>query len=113
MSFDIITAAELAERLQASGLDQTVQLIDVREPHELELAALPGFQRFSLSESGQWASRISELLDPNKETIVLCHHGMRSAQMCGYLISQGFTQVKNLHGGIDAYSAVDPRVPSY
>ncbi|PLZ34411.1 rhodanese-related sulfurtransferase, partial [Fischerella thermalis WC559] len=53
-------------------------------------------------------------LDPDAETLVLCHHGIRSAQMCQWLVNQGFTNVKNISGGIDAYSMlVDPSIPVY
>ncbi|MDW8452067.1 MAG: hypothetical protein RML39_01250 [Oscillatoriaceae cyanobacterium SKYGB_i_bin93] len=46
--------------------------------------------------------------------MVLCHHGIRSAYMCKWLSQQGFTNVKNVVGGIDAYAlAVDPKVPRY
>jgi len=107
-----ITVQELAQRLQTGDV-AGVQLIDVREAHEVELAALPGFQRLSLSESGQWAPRILEILDPEAETLVLCHHGMRSAQMCSFLVSQGFTNVKNIQGGIASYSTIDKTVPRY
>ncbi|WP_218080560.1 rhodanese-like domain-containing protein [Anthocerotibacter panamensis] len=113
MSFSTISVQELAERLSQNQDKSTIQLVDVREPQELELAALPGFRRFSLSEFGQWGPQLGELLDPHKETIVLCHHGMRSAQMCGYLVEQGFSQVRNVRGGIDAYTQVDPTVPRY
>jgi rhodanese-related sulfurtransferase len=112
MSMGVITASELFQRIQEETLSQ-VQLVDVREPQELDLASIPGFQRFSLSESGQWAPCITELLDPEIETIVLCHHGMRSAQMCGFLVQQGFTQVWNVQGGIDAFSAYDSAVKRY
>jgi len=45
---------------------------------------------------------------------VLCHHGIRSGQMCQWLRSQGFTAVRNITGGIDAYSQqVDASVPRY
>jgi rhodanese-related sulfurtransferase len=44
----------------------------------------------------------------------MCHHGMRSAQMCQWLTQQGFTNVKNIVGGIDAYSVgVDSSIPRY
>lgn len=93
---------------------QELQLIDVRESMELEIASLPGFQTFSLSEFPVWSENIATSLDPHKETLVLCHHGVRSSQMCQWLVTQGFTQVKNIVGGIDAYSsAVDPTVPRY
>lgn len=53
-------------------------------------------------------------LDPGKQTIVLCHHGVRSMHASQYLIQQGFSSVYNVTGGIDAYSRqVDPRVPLY
>ncbi|WP_287127823.1 rhodanese-like domain-containing protein [Candidatus Cyanaurora vandensis] len=110
MSVGVVTVQELAARL---GQLDAVQLVDVREPEELALAALPGFRRFSLSEYGTWGPQITELLDPDCETLVLCHHGVRSAQMCGFLVSQGFTQVKNIWGGIAAYSDLDPTVPHY
>jgi len=93
---------------------QQVQLLDVREPQELEIAELPGFQNLPLSRFSQWSDQIHQHLDPQTETLVLCHHGIRSAQMCQWLQSQGFTRVKNVAGGIDAYAArIDPTVPRY
>ncbi len=90
------------------------QFVDVREPQELELAQIDGFQNLPLSAFGEWSSQILTILDPEKETLVLCHHGMRSAQMCHWLMQQGFINVKNVAGGIDAYSVlVDPTVPRY
>jgi rhodanese-related sulfurtransferase len=107
-----ISVQELAERLKMSPAD--LQLIDVREPHEVEIAALEGFQILPLSQFSQWSEEIYSRLDPDIETLVLCHHGIRSAQMCQWLQTQGFTQVKNISGGIDAYSQlVDPAVPRY
>lgn len=106
-----ISVEELATLLAA--VDDR-QLIDVREPQELELAKLEGFQNLPLSEFAEWSGNIHSQLEPEKETLVLCHHGMRSAQMCQWLISQGFTHVKNIAGGIDAYSVrVDRSVPRY
>jgi rhodanese-related sulfurtransferase len=90
------------------------QLIDVREPEEVTLAHLPGFVNLPLSQYGQWADTIHHQFDAHKETIVMCHHGVRSAQMCHWLAQQGFTNLKNLTGGIDAYSlVVDRSVPRY
>jgi len=106
-----ITVDQLATLLQEEG-DR--QFVDVREPQELELAQLEGFVNLPLSQHGDWSTDIHSRLDVNKETLVLCHHGMRSAQMCQWLISQGFTNVKNVAGGIDAYSCiVDAVVPRY
>ena len=91
-----------------------VQLIDVREPHELELASVPHFTNLPLSQFPAWSGCIHTQFDNEKETIVMCHLGMRSAQMCQWLMGQGFTNVKNLSGGIDAYSLrIDASVPRY
>ncbi len=106
-----VSVDELKQALTEGG-DR--QFVDVREPQELELAQIDGFQNLPLSAFGEWSSQILTILDPEKETLVLCHHGMRSAQMCQWLLQQGFTQVKNVVGGIEAYaSIVDPRVPHY
>ncbi|NJL86516.1 MAG: rhodanese-related sulfurtransferase [Leptolyngbyaceae cyanobacterium SM1_1_3] len=96
-----IDVAALAERLAQA---EELQLIDVREANELAIARLEGFEHLPLSQFKQWAEQIQARFDPSAETIVMCHHGMRSAQMCQWLIAQGFTQVKNLTGGIDAYA---------
>ncbi len=107
-----ITVAQLATLLQEEGGDR--QFVDVREPQELELAQLKGFVNLPLSQHGDWSTDIHSRLDANKETLVLCHHGMRSAQMCQWLLTQGFTNVKNVTGGIDAYSCiVDAAIPRY
>ncbi len=91
-----------------------LQLVDVREPEELAIASLSGFTNLPLSQFQQWSEQIQQTLDPHQETLVLCHHGLRSAQMCNWLIQQGFTNVKNIAGGIHAYAVkVDPSVPTY
>jgi rhodanese-related sulfurtransferase len=91
-----------------------VQLIDVREPQELALAAIAAFENLPLSQFQTWSDTIHSRFDAEQETIVMCHHGMRSAQMCQWLAGQGFTQLKNVSGGIDAYSIrIDSSVPRY
>ncbi|KAM3095408.1 rhodanese-like domain-containing protein [Phormidesmis sp. 146-35] len=106
-----ISVTELAQKLADP---QDLQLVDVREVWEVETAGLPGFIVLPLSDYAEWSEEIHTRLDPQKETLVLCHHGMRSAQMCQWLIQQGFTQVKNIMGGIDAYAiAVDRSIPRY
>ncbi|MBE9208018.1 rhodanese-related sulfurtransferase [Nostoc sp. LEGE 06077] len=107
-----ISVEELAERLVAG--DASIQLVDVREPQELAIASLPGFINLPLSEFAEWNQKILAILNPEEETLVLCHHGVRSAQMCQWLVVQGFTNVKNISGGIAAYSQlVDPAIPQY
>lgn len=107
-----ITVEELALLLADEASDR--QFVDVREPQEVEIAAVPGFIHLPLSNYGEWSTHLADYLDAEKETFVLCHHGMRSAQMCQWLSSQGFTKVKNIVGGIDAYSVrVDASIPRY
>lgn len=91
-----------------------LQLIDVREKSEVEIAYVEGFEVFPLSEFDQWSSEILLNLNPEAETIVICHHGMRSAQLCQWLQIRGFNNVKNVTGGIDAYSRlVDSSIQRY
>ncbi|MFQ4146117.1 rhodanese-like domain-containing protein [Chlorogloeopsis sp. ULAP02] len=107
-----ISVEELAQRLSAG--EPSLQLVDVREPQEVAIASLEGFVNLPLSQFADWADQIQTRFDPHAETFVLCHHGIRSAQMCQWLIDQGFTNVKNIAGGIDAYSnLVDPSIPQY
>jgi rhodanese-related sulfurtransferase len=116
MSIIQITVQELAERLVVDRPDDqpALQLIDVRERDEVEIAAIAGFTVLPLSEYDQWAVDFKEKFDPHAETLVLCHHGMRSAQMCQWLVNQGFTNVKNIGGGIDAYAyAIEPSMAKY
>lgn len=105
-----ISAPDLAQRLT----EEHLQLVDVREPEEVAIANLPNFIYLPLSQYADWAEHIFTHLDPNQETIVMCHHGIRSAQMCQWLQRQGFEQTKNLSGGIDAYARlVDTTLPRY
>ena len=107
-----IDVQTLATRLLAE--DDTAQYVDVREPHELELAQLSGFINLPLSQYADWGDRVGEILDPTKEIVVLCHHGMRSAQMCQWLQQNGYGNTTNVRGGIDAYSTTcDRAVPRY
>ena len=107
-----ITVQELRQCIATST--EKLQLLDVREPLEVEIASIAGFEVLPLSEFSEWSADIDSRFDKDAETIVMCHHGIRSAQMCQWLIEQGFTKVKNLAGGIDAYSIlVDRTVPRY
>jgi len=103
-----ITATELNELL-TSGAD--VQLIDVRQPAEYNFARIPGAKLIPL---GEILSRMDEI-DPNRDTIIHCKMGGRSAQAIFALERAGFTgKLRNLRGGITAWSNdVDPKVPKY
>lgn len=101
-----ITAPELAERVKTNHL----KLLDVREPHELEISALPNAVNIPL---GQLASRLSELNSAD-DMVVFCKGGTRSARALELLASAGFKKVKNLKGGINAWAKeVDTSLPIY
>lgn len=111
-SFGKISVEELA--ISLASKEWKVQLIDVREPHEVAIARIEGFEVLPLSQFTEWAGQIKTRFDPEVETLVICHHGVRSAQMCQWLLNMGFTNVKNVCGGIDAYSVlVDPCIARY
>jgi adenylyltransferase/sulfurtransferase len=102
-----ISAGELAERITNR---ERVQLIDVREPHELEISRLEGADLYPL---GQLASRLSEL-DSAKEIVLFCKMGTRSVRALELLLGAGFRKVKNLKGGINAWAReIDPSMPIY
>jgi len=102
-----ITAPELAQRLRTGN---HLRLLDVREPHELEISKLEGSTLIPL---GQLAARLSEL-DSAEEMVVFCKAGTRSARALELLVSAGFRKVKNLKGGINAWAReVDPSLPVY
>ncbi len=101
-----ITAPELSERLKTNHL----KLLDVREPHELEISALPDAVNIPL---GELAGRLSEL-DSADEMVVFCKGGSRSARALELLASAGFKKAKNLKGGINAWAKeVDTSLPVY
>ena len=111
--FSQISVEELAQMLSSDAREQ-LQLIDVREPDEVAIARIDGFEVLSLSQFADWADSISARFDSQAETVVMCHHGIRSAQMCQWLNHQGFTNLRNVVGGIDAYSVlVDSSIPRY
>ena len=84
-------------------------LLDVREQWEFELARIEGSELVPMSELER---RFYEL-DPGSETVVICHHGLRSAHVTRALQRAGFSNVSNLEGGLDAYAEVDDSVPKY
>jgi adenylyltransferase/sulfurtransferase len=103
-----ITATELKERLDRGD---DLQIIDVREPNEYDIARLPGTTLIPL---GQVVNRMGEI-EEGRETIVHCKGGVRSAKAIEALTRSGFKgKLVNLKGGITAWSNdVDPSVPKY
>lgn len=102
-----IEVSQLVDRLNGG---EEIHLLDVREPHELEISRLEGADLIPL---GQLAARLSEL-DSADEMVVFCKSGTRSARALELLTSAGFRKVKNLKGGINAWAKeVDPSLPVY
>jgi len=104
--YEEISPRDLKDRLDCND---TPVLLDVREPWETELASIEGSVIVPLN---QLPERYTEL-DPDAETVAICHHGARSAYATQALTNAGFRKVVNLQGGIDAYATVDPSIPRY
>jgi len=101
-----IQPEELKRRLDAG---EKLFILDVREPHEYQIANLGGH----LIPLNDLPKRLNEL-DPNREIITHCKMGGRSSQAVDFLRQQGFKNVRNLTGGINAWSEkIDPKVPKY
>lgn len=102
-----ITATDLAARMRSGN---GLKIIDVREPHELEISQIPGAELIPL---GLLASRMSEL-DSAEEIVLMCKSGTRSTRALEILYSAGFRKMKNLKGGINAWAhEIDPTLPIY
>ncbi|KAF8398237.1 hypothetical protein HHK36_017163 [Tetracentron sinense] len=105
---------ELHVKMQEPSFFEEAQLIDVREPEEVAQASLPGFQVLPLRQFGSWGPEMTTRFDPQKDTYVLCHHGMRSLQVAKWLQTQGFKRIFNVSGGIHAYAEkADSSIPTY
>jgi len=110
---DQIRPAELADWFARNPNARPV-VLDVREPWELKTASVVP-QGFTLATipMNEIPARVSEL-DPGQRIACLCHHGGRSQRVAAFLAQNGFDEVANIAGGIDAWSAQqDPAVPRY
>jgi adenylyltransferase/sulfurtransferase len=103
-----ISATDLKRRMDGG---EDIQLIDVRQPDEWAFAKIDGAKLIPL---GELLNRMDEI-DANRETVIHCKMGMRSARAVEALQRAGFKgELKNLRGGITAWSnEVDPKVPKY
>lgn len=89
---------------------EDVRLIDVREKWEYDTAKIGNSELMPMSEFNDHY----EKLNPDDNLIICCHHGNRSFRVCAYLVQNGFKNVSNLDGGIDAWShEIDPAIPTY
>jgi len=109
-SVSSMTPSEFRARWPEHGTADDVVLLDVREAHEIALAAVRPSTHIPM---GQIPARLNEI-DGDKTIVVMCHGGIRSMQVAGFLAQNGFDNVVNLDGGIDAWSReVDRSVPRY
>ena len=102
-----IRPSELAAQLRTA---RTPVLLDVREPWEWNVCRIPGAILIPMREL---PARLEEL-NKEAETVVICHHGVRSYHAARYLESLGFGDIVNLSGGVAAWAdEVDPAMPRY
>ena len=103
-----ITATEASQRVQAQP--GQVRIIDVREPHELEICRVAGAEAIPMGQIPQHLATLPRDL----HLLILCHHGSRSMRVTQFLRAQGFAAVTNIAGGIDAWAeALDPAMARY
>jgi len=103
-----IEAKELKQLLDTDPFKPL--LLDVREHWEFDICHIAGSRLIPMGEIHQFI----EHLDRDRQTVVICHHGIRSQQVCYYLTEMGFNNVNNLIGGVQAWAnEVDPTMPTY
>ena len=107
--------AQVPDWLASATQNGTLPVVlDVREPWELQTAsvAAQGFELLTIP-MGSLQKQL-DTLDPARPVACLCHHGVRSLRVAAFLAQQGFENVSNITGGIDAWSyELDPSVPVY
>lgn len=94
---------------------QPHRLLDVREEAEWRLARIEGAELLPLSRlARELEAALPADLEKDTAIVVVCHHGVRSAEVTAWMRQQEFTQVYSLDGGLEAWSQrIDPRVPRY
>ena len=103
-----MTATELHQHLGAQAAAPL--LLDVREPSEFAICRIDGAELIPMH---QVPHHLDEL-DRDRETVVICHHGIRSHQVALFLEHYGFTDIINLSGGVAAWARdIDPSMATY
>ena len=103
-----ITPADVKRRLDSG---EKLRLVDVREPHERQIAGIEGSELIPMRSVPQ---SLESLRPEQAPLIVYCHHGMRSLQVVNWLREQGVESCSSMAGGIDRWSLeIDPSVPRY
>lgn len=107
--FGRLTPADLAA-WRADPAREAPVIVDVREPWEFERCRIEGSRPLPLREIPAQAHTLPQ----DRDLVMVCHHGGRSAQAAMWLMRNGHARVHNLEGGVDAWAAtVDPRMPRY
>jgi adenylyltransferase/sulfurtransferase len=110
VSFDAAAETTVEELKKRLDQREAVFILDVRNPEEYQICRIPGSTLIPLPEL---PNRVGEL-DPNRELVVHCKSGMRSAKAVALLKENGFRRLKNLKGGILAWAEkIDPLMPKY
>ena len=94
-----ITPETLKERLDNG---EKLTLVDVRESWEFSICKIEGSINISMSNT----EKLINELNTDDEIIAICHHGMRSLQVCNFLEENGFNRMLNLDGGIDSWAKI-------
>lgn len=103
-----IAPEELKALFEASS---DVVVLDVREPWEYQTASIASSKHIPM---GEIPARFQQELAPEKHTVVVCHHGVRSMNVTMWLRGQGYEKVQSLAGGIDRWARqIDASVPVY
>jgi rhodanese-related sulfurtransferase len=102
-----ISVQDTAERLKAPN---PPKLLDTRSQAEFDIVHLPN----AILATDAAVNDVLQSWDKNEEIICICHHGMRSLNAAQFLRKQGFTNVRSMAGGLDAWSQqIDPKLPRY
>ncbi|WP_438482301.1 rhodanese-like domain-containing protein [Oleiharenicola lentus] len=102
LEVDVVTAAQLVR--------EGALLLDVREPDEVATVHVAGSQHIPMRQVPEHLADLPR----NRHVVVMCHHGRRSMMVTQYLRGQGYTQVTNIAGGIDAWAEqIDPNLARY
>ena len=105
-----IVEIDVVELKKKIDLKSNVKIIDVREPVELAICKIQDTIHIPMKEIPAQINKLNK----NDELIILCRSGVRSANVCEFLMNKGFKNVKNLRGGIlEWVQLIDPSQPQY
>ncbi|MFM9970228.1 MAG: rhodanese-like domain-containing protein [Burkholderiales bacterium] len=109
MTISQIQPQQLRDWLQDPARPQPT-LLDVREPWEVQICSLAESLNIPMNHIADQLAN----LNPEAETVVICHHGGRSMQVALFLERSGFGKLHNLSGGVDAWARqIDPAMSVY